>query len=147
MITDDPKNPELREVDPATGMQKSYLVLSAEERAKGFTRPYRDAYVHVGKKPKYPLRPLTAEESNTYGAEFVAYEDYPENERPKLGKYWTQEELDSSKCRAVTIMGRALSETYARNPKFYGATFCCACRKHFPVAQFVWDVDGQVVGS
>jgi hypothetical protein len=22
-------------------------------------------------------------------------------------------------------MGRALSETYARDPKFYGATFCC----------------------
>jgi hypothetical protein len=29
------------------GMQKNYLVLSDEERAKGFTRPYRDVYVHT----------------------------------------------------------------------------------------------------
>lgn len=51
------------------------------------------------------------------------------------------------KCGVVTSMGQALSETYARDPKFYGSTFCVGCRKHFPVGQFVWDVDGQVVGS
>ena len=32
----------------ASGMQKSYVVLSAEERAKGFVRPVRRSYVHVG---------------------------------------------------------------------------------------------------
>jgi len=32
--------------DPASGMQKGYVVLSAEERAKGFVRPVRNAYVH-----------------------------------------------------------------------------------------------------
>lgn len=47
----------------------------------------------------------------------------------------------------VTHMGQALSETYAKNPKFYGATFCVACSKHRPVSEFVWDKDGQVVGS
>ena len=30
-------------------------------------------------------------------------------------------------------MGDALSETYARNPKFYGATYCVFCRMHRPV--------------
>jgi hypothetical protein len=50
-------------------------------------------------------------------------------------------------CGTVTTMGRALSETYARDPTFYGATFCCHCNRHLPVAEFVWTADGQVVGS
>ncbi len=41
-----PVTPEHREIDPATGMQKGYVVLSAEERAKGFVRPVRRSYVH-----------------------------------------------------------------------------------------------------
>ncbi len=36
-----------REIDPATGMQKAYVVLSAEERAKGFVRPVRQSYRHL----------------------------------------------------------------------------------------------------
>jgi hypothetical protein len=35
-----------REIDPATGMQKGYVVLSAEERAKGYVRPVRKTYLH-----------------------------------------------------------------------------------------------------
>lgn len=35
-----------REINPSTGMQKAYVVLSDEERAKGWVRPYRDSYVH-----------------------------------------------------------------------------------------------------
>lgn len=50
-------------------------------------------------------------------------------------------------CGGVTTMGRALSETYARDPKFYGATFCVTCNAHYPVDQFVWTADNQVVGS
>lgn len=50
-------------------------------------------------------------------------------------------------CGAATSMGRALSETYARDPKFYGATFCVGCNRHLPVAEFVWTADGEVVGS
>lgn len=44
-------------------------------------------------------------------------------------------------------MGVALSETWARDPKYYGATFCCGCRTHLPVEEFVWDDDGTVLGS
>jgi hypothetical protein len=48
-------------------------------------------------------------------------------------------------------MGRALSETYARDPKFYGATYCCHCRMHKPVGEFTWyEMDGRegpTVGS
>lgn len=34
-------------IDPATGKQAEYLVLSAEERARGFVRPVRESYVHT----------------------------------------------------------------------------------------------------
>lgn len=50
-------------------------------------------------------------------------------------------------CGAVTTMARAIAETYARNPAFYGATYCVTCGKHLPVAEFVWEPDGSVVGS
>ena len=42
-----PETPDHREIDPATGQQKGYVVLSAEERLKGFVRPVRTAYVHA----------------------------------------------------------------------------------------------------
>jgi len=41
-----PVTPDHREIDPATGLQKDYVVLSDEERAKGFVRPVRVSYVH-----------------------------------------------------------------------------------------------------
>lgn len=41
-----PVTPDHREINPATGMQKAYVVLSAEERAKGFVQPVRRTYVH-----------------------------------------------------------------------------------------------------
>lgn len=82
----------------ATGQHDGYIILCDAERAKGFVRPYRDAYQHTT-------------------------------------------------CGGVTTMGRALSETYARDPGFYGTTFCCNCNAHHPVAEFVWTADGAVVGS
>lgn len=41
------ETPDHREINPATGMQKGYIVLSPEERAKGFVRPVRRSYVHT----------------------------------------------------------------------------------------------------
>ena len=52
-----------------------------------------------------------------------------------------------TQCGLVTTMGRALSETYARDPGFYSQTFCVHCNKHLPVSEFVWTADGQVLGS
>lgn len=50
-------------------------------------------------------------------------------------------------CGVETIMGQELSETYARDPKFYGATYCVRCQMHRPVSEFTWSADGEVVGS
>lgn len=96
-----PVTADHREIDQTTGMQKGYVVLSEEERAKGFTRPVRHSYVH-------------------------------------------------EKCGTTTTMGRALAETYARDPRFYGATFCVHCRAHFPVGahgEFTWAGSPDKVGT
>jgi len=94
---------ELRRQQAAqpTGMHADYIVLTDEERAKGFVRPVRRAYVH-------------------------------------------------QKCGSLTTMGTKLAETYARDPKFYGATFCCSCNSHFPVGadgEFLWDGTNEKVGT
>lgn len=98
-LTDDPADPRLtRGVDEAPVPQAAaYLVLSDEERVKGFVRPVRTAYTH-------------------------------------------------QVCGSVTTMSVALGETYARQPTFYGATYCVRCQMHRPVGEFRW-LDGEVVGS
>jgi hypothetical protein len=50
-------------------------------------------------------------------------------------------------CGQVTTMGQALAETYARDPSFYGATYCAICKMHRPLSEFNWDPDGSQVGS
>ena len=97
-LTTNPNDPCLVDGQKAVGQNECYLVLSEEERAKGFIRPVRRSYIH-------------------------------------------------EKCGVVTTMGLALAETYARNPKFYGATYCCGCGIHLPVNEFVWDGTNEKVGS
>lgn len=148
-ITTDPTDPSLKTIR-ADGQQESYLVLSEEERAKGFIRPVRQKYQHVGCRPKYRTRELTAEEHERYDRfGYVAYEEYPpEHAGGGCGRFWTKAQLESG-CGAVTTMGLAIAETYARDPKYYGGTFCCGCGKHFPVGEggeFVWDGTNERVG-
>lgn len=56
-----------------------------------------------------------------------------------------------SKCRVKTSMPLAIAETYARQPDYYGRTFCCGCGNYFPVGEsgeFVWaDGSGEKVGT
>ena len=104
LTTGEPVTPEALEIDPSTGQQRGYVVLAPEERAKGFVRPVRRSYRHVG--------------------------------------------LSGEGCGTVTTMGWALAETYAHDPSFYGATFCCGCGEHLPVGEFVWDTGtDERVGS
>lgn len=98
--TDDRNHPGLQETG-VNGMQAMYLVLSEEERAKGFVRPLRMTYVH-------------------------------------------------DRCGAVTRVGQAIAETYARDPYFYGGTYCSVCKGHFPVGEsgeFRWDGSTDKVGT
>ena len=96
-LTDGSPVPEDRShtEDRGDGQQKGYVVLSPEERAKGFVKPVRRSYIH-------------------------------------------------EKCGTLTTMGRALCETYARDPRFYSGTFCCGCGTHFSLDQFHWE-DGEPI--
>lgn len=52
-------------------------------------------------------------------------------------------------CGTVTTMAQSIAETYARDPGFYGATYCVACKMHRPVGEhgeFTWE-DGSKVGT
>ena len=100
METTDRNNPGIKYGINETPVPQNpaYLVLSQEERAKGFVRPYRRSYWH-------------------------------------------------KTCAMVTTMSQAIAETYARNPKFYGATYCVTCQMHRPVAEFFWEGTQEEVGS
>lgn len=168
MLVTDKNDPKLAEGQQnKTGQHSVYLVLSDEERAKGFIRPVRQIYIHVGKKIErdeegrlygklisisdsdYPKKEYYIEENG-----FAGYIKYPSSASPLVGRYITKAEFEAivnrkthfGGCGAVTKMGTELAETYAANPKFYGATFCVGCNKHLPVDEFTWE-DGEIVGS
>jgi hypothetical protein len=159
-VTDDPNHPGVKRGPPDQApvpQHDTYLVLSEVERAKGFVRPLRRSYRHVGiAGPKYTLRELSQEERARWGdREFAKYEEYPQPNAygsSAVGRYWTQKELDSidKGCGVVTTMGVALAETYARDPRFYGATYCCGCQMHRAVGadgEFVWEGTNERVGT
>ena len=132
-----------------------YLILSEEERSKGFVRPYRDGYIHQGRKLSTYTLLDNPEDDIRGGDPYIALFDVINSEGEHIGgQYATQKELDGflktgylGGCGGYTKMSQPLSETYARDPKFYGATYCVHCRMHLPVGEFIWDLDGQTVGS
>lgn len=82
---------------------------------------------------------------------YVKFEPYPGDDI-RLGRYWKQDQLDAigKGCGTVTTMGAAIAETYAREPGFYGGTYCCGCSTHKPVGpdgEFVWEGTNQRVGT
>ncbi len=143
--TTNPEDPGINK--PGLGGQNAaYLILSEEERSKGFVRPVRRSYVHTGEIPKYPLREPTEEErQNTEGMGYIKVMDYPPEEAPKIKRFFTKKQLNG--CGVLTTMAQSIAETYAREPGFYGATYCCGCKRHLPVSEFVWEDTCEVVGS
>lgn len=156
--TTDPNDPRLgRGSDTERKPQNEvYLVLSDEERAQGFVRPLRDSYQHVGRsvcgKPRQgietdnPAQPyicvmLPGHEGDC--AVFHKAADIGELER--AGKHHLL-----GGCNGVTRMGYAIAATYARQPDFYGATYCVDCQMHRPVGEageFVWLGTTERVGT
>ena len=60
-------------------------------------------------------------------------------------------DLGEHACYEVTHMSAKLCETYARQPDFYGATYCVGCLRHRPVGangEFHWlEPNGSVSES
>ena len=160
--TTDPNDPRLcHGTDDEPGPQcEVYLILSEEERAKGFVRPVRRVYVHAGKTMSHYkgiYRMLTEDEQKEFpDKKYVAVLTVMTKEDGSFlgGTYVTQEELDAYQnnervggCGYQTWMSDELAETYARDPKFYGSTYCHYCRKHLPVGEFVWNGTNITVGE
>lgn len=137
------------------GQHKDHWVLCETERAKGFVRPVRDGYVHVGRPgPKFPLVDLSEEQTRLFGGNgYVKFEPYPPGlHGSSSGRFWKQEQLDNidKGCGCRTLMPNAIAETYARSPGYYGSTFCCGCGTYLPVGrdgEFVWDGTDERVGT
>lgn len=158
-ITDDPNHPGVKRGYPDESpapMHEAYLVLSEEERAKGFVRPVRHSYRHVGiAGPQSDTRDLTEKELDRWKNDsdpYVKFEPYPAVDGSAIGRFWTQKQLDSvgKGCGTVTTMGHAIAETYARKPGFYGSTYCVACSMHRAVGEdgeFVWEGTDERVGT
>lgn len=54
------------------------------------------------------------------------------------------------KCGTTTTMSEEIARTYAKDPMFYGATYCVHCRMHKPVGadgEFVWNGTDLKVGT
>jgi len=161
-LTTDPKDPCLNTPKGEGKQNECYLILSEEEREKGFVRPYRNRYIHVGKDIKSHWkgihRMLKEDEVKEFiDKKYVAVMTVLTNPDGSFmgGAYVTQEELDTWKkgeriggCGGKTIMTREIAETYAREPGFYGSTWCMNCQEHIHVGEFIWD-DGsnETVGS
>lgn len=66
----------------------------------------------------------------------------PEEERAKGFVRPVRRSYVHETCGTVTTMPTAIAETYARNPYYYGSTFCCGCGDYYRVGatgQFIWD--------
>lgn len=152
MLTTDRSDPNLHE-EKENGQNKAYLVLSDEELQQGFVRPVRYSYLHIGRK-YYGVKPF-AEPHVTPTKTYVGTLDVVDAQGNYIGgTYATAEEVDQYNktgyvggCGVATTMNETIAKTYARNPGFYGATFCMGCGKHIPVGEFVWADDNSKVGS
>jgi len=150
--TTDGRTPEVDGPTPteetlADGQYKSHWILTKEERSKGFIRPVRTSYKHVGVRPTYSLRALTPHEQEVHSEmNYQYYEEYPPEKLPLIGHYWTEEALNSG-CGGVTTMPYDIAETWAADPHFYGSTFCARCHKYLPVEEFVWNGTNERLGS
>jgi hypothetical protein len=89
-----------------------------------------------------PPEKVRAEQTEPTG-QHKAYLILCDAERAKGFVKPVRESYRHATCGTVTTMGRKLAETYARDPYFYGATFCCGCNVHRPLAEFTWLPDGE----
>ena len=161
-LTTDKNDPGINKPKGEGRQNESYIILSKEEREKGFIRPVRNSYKHLGRFYEYwEEMTMLDEVREESGKKYVAKVPVVKRGGDKgLGvitgsSLLTQKEVDNIKatkgyrsmCGATTIMAKDIAETYARDPHFYGSTWCMSCRDHINVGEFVWDGTDEKVGS
>ena len=86
-----------------------------------------------------PINPKTGQ----HGAYYVL----PPEERAKGFVRPLRMEYKHEACGEITRCPETVAETFAREPSYYGSTFCHACKGHFPVGEFIWQGTDERVGT
>lgn len=126
------------------GQLKDHWILSDEERAKGFVRPVRTSYIHIGKEICAKVLPNVSGAEVLLGGlrEVCVMEPGHKGECIQFRKMTQYEHAVAEEshilggCGRITTMGQKIAETYAAEPEFYGSTFCANCHGYFPVGKF-----------
>lgn len=71
------------------------------------------------------------------------YENHPTVEDGEFVQPVRRAYVHADGCGAQTRMGDKLAESVARDPEYYGATFCASCGDYFPVEEFEWAATGE----
>ncbi len=88
-----------------------------------------------------PVAKVCAEQTGTEG-QYKSYVVLCPDERKKGFVKPVRHTYRHRVCGSMTSMGQALAETFARDPWFYGGTFCVSCNVHKPLTEFEW-ADGE----
>lgn len=97
-----------------------------------------------------PLNPYDVRAPAPVNPATGMHDDYwvlTDDERAKGYVRPVRREYIHNRCNERTIMAKAIAETFARDPKFYGETYCAACRQHYRCNEFTWAGTEEVVGS
>jgi len=103
-----------------------------------------------GNKPVEPETESVPNKEKRPDGQHVDHWVLPEEERAKGFIRPVRKTYVHEKCGGSTNMPQAIAETYARNPFYYGSTFCCTCGDYFPVGingEFKWEGSEEKVGS
>lgn len=103
-----------------------------------------------GKEPTEPMQSSVPNLEKRPDGQYVDHWILSQEERNKGFIRPVRNVYLHEKCGTTTRMPQACAETYARDPHFYGSTFCCHCQDYFPVGingEFVWDHTKEKVGT
>lgn len=136
-----PEDDSHKAINPLTGQQRGYVVLSAQERAKGFVKPYRDSYVHntcgVNTKMGVSLSETYARDPYFYSGTFCVGcgSHFPLNQfrwddgepmEPTLQEEWlagrAQRKADDERQRAAEVEQRERTELARLQAKYPAPT-------------------------
>lgn len=103
-----------------------------------------------GKTPTEPIESSVPNAEKRSDGQHVDHWVLPESERAKGFIRPVRQVYVHEKCGTETRMGLSIAETYARDPFYYGSTFCCGCGTYHPVGvngEFIWKDSNEKVGT
>jgi len=103
-----------------------------------------------GRDPKLDTSCPVPDDAKRQDGQHIDHWILPDEERAKGFVRPLRTSYTHLKCFTVTTMPIKIAETYAREPGYYGSTFCCGCGDYFRVGaagEFVWTGTDEKVGT